>query len=414
MNRTTLLAFGLIATLPVATLAQDDAGDTPKDAKRASKNGNVRGLTLFSAADIDFFRFDVKADKEIPGHDPSGNITVKFSQKAPPGANPNAGWRLDLYAEEDLANSLYTTTLKETSLEVGFEQGLGAGRYYYKVSSLNEEVFPTAEYTLTGSWEENPNYERSPNEDIDNANVLRVNETYFGNLSSTKDVDVYRFGLETPDLVTINFTQDNPGADSAIGWQLRLLSPTLVEPLQIDLPSTKLQGTPVQAQLEAGVHFIFVRPLPPTNEEERVQTPVGKTYALNVIAASVPPKPQACNYTFVYAQNPLTHRWGTFSSPCDVPLGWFSQATPPEASEVCPSPHASYTFPSVADDGTKKAGRVRIPLLDLTDGGNELVLRVEMEQEEPTEAMKFKVSDFKVLRVNTPTIDETLIEEPVP
>jgi len=315
-----------------------------------------------------------------------------------------------------LANSLYTTTLKETSLAIEFEQGLGEGRYYYKVSSLDEEVFPTAEYTLEGSWEENPNYEKSPNEDIDNATVLRVNETYFGNLSSTKDVDIYRFGLETPDLVTITFTQDNPGADSTLGWQLSLLSPTLAEPLQINLPSTKLQGTPVQAQLDTGVHFIFVRPLPPATEEERLQAPVGKTYALSVNAASVPPKPQACDYTFVYAQNPLTHGWATFSSPCDVPTGWFSQATPPtEDSEVCPSPHASYTFPSVADDGTTQAGKVNIPLLDFTDeAGNQIVLRVKMEQEEPQDAMKFKVSEFKVITVDTPTIDETLIEEPAP
>jgi hypothetical protein len=400
MNRTTLLALGIAATLPIATLAQDDAGDTPKDAAKASKSRKIKA-TLSSPTDIDFFRFDIKKDKDIPGHDPSGNITVNFSQEAPPGANPKAGWQIELFSEEDLANSLFTTTLKETSLEVEFEQGLGEGRYYYKVSSLDSEVFPAAEYTLQGNWEESPNYERSPNDDTDSATVIKVNETYSGNLSSTKDVDVYRFGLETPDLVTITFSQDSPDSDETMGWLVRLLSPSLPEQPTIEMPSTALQRT-MQAQLDVGTHFIFVSPLPPANEEDKLKAPVGQGYALTANAATVPPRPTECEFVFTYAQNPITQRWATFASPCDVPAGWFEQQNPPEDdSEVCPSPHASYTPPSV-NEGVRVPGIVNIPLLDYTDeNGNQLLFRVNLQQE--GDGLSFiindLVNDLKLIRV---------------
>ncbi|EDN69291.1 conserved hypothetical protein, secreted [Beggiatoa sp. PS] len=381
MNRTTLLALGIAAVLPMTTLAQDDAGDAPKDAKRTSKSGRIRGATLFSATDIDFYRFDIKKSRDIPGHDPSGNLTVSFSQEAPPGANPKAGWRIDLFSEEDLANSLFTTTLKETSLEVKFEQGLGEGRYYYKISSLDSEVFPAAEYTLEGAWEESPNYEKSPNGDTDSATAIKVNEIYAGNLSSTNDIDVYRFGLETPDLVTISFSQESPDSDNTMGWQVRLLSPSLTEQPTIDLPSTVLQNT-MQAQLDVGTHFIFVSPLPPANEEDKLKAPVGKRYALTANAASVPTRPTECEFVFTYAQNPTTQRWATFASPCDVPNGWFGQQTPPEDdSEVCPSPHASYTPPSVTEEGVPQPGVVQIPLLDYTDENGSFIFRVNLQQE---------------------------------
>ncbi|MDM8559643.1 hypothetical protein [Candidatus Parabeggiatoa sp. HSG14] len=405
MHRTTLFLCGLLAVAPVLA---EDVGNTPENAKRTSAKS--RGVdTLSSSTDIDFYRFDVRQDKDNPGHDTSGNLTVNFSQETPPGANAKSGWRLDLYTEKDLGNSLFSVILPETSLEVEFEQGLSSGRYYYKVSSLDDTVFPTAEYTLRGYWEENANYEKAQNDSLETATALKANEVYYGNLSSMGDVDFYRLSLETPDIVTITLNQEIPGIDETVGWRLSLFSPTLPQQEVIDVPLTRLSGT-IQVNLGIGVHYLFVKAMSQEGEagnQSANQALIGKRYQIIANAATVPAPPleSDCPFSFTYAQNPATGRWITAPTLCDVPTGWHSQPVPPEDFEACPSAHATYTPSVTEDDGTKIKGKLKIPLLELTDNsGNEVLYRVEMNQEKMLDSPEgllfhFLISEAKMIRV---------------
>lgn len=403
----TLLLVGLFATIPIVTVA-DDVSDIPDDAKRTSTSGRVKE-TLSSAIDVDFFRFDVSKDRDYPSRDTSGNLTVTFSQKAPPGANPQAGWQIDLYSEQDLAIPLYTATLPETSLETTFEQGLAPGRYYYKVYSVDSVVFPVKEYTLQGSWQESTHYEKPPNDNTDTATALKANETYYGNLSSPSDSDFYSLSLQTPDLVTITLSQTTPDSDPNIGWQLRLLSPSLLQQEVVNVPLTTLSGT-IQANLDVGIHYIFVKALPPANEGEEAQAPVGREYQLIANAPTVPPSPQNCEFVFTYAQNPITQHWAMFPTPCDVPTGWVSQTTQPDLFEVCPSKYATYTFPEQNKDGI---GMLKIPYLDFMDQtGAEYLFKVDLQQEpqiEGTPLYRFQAlpETLKLIRV----LKEAPVEE---
>jgi hypothetical protein len=364
--------------VPLVAIAED-AGETPKEANKINKNSKE---TLLSAADLDFYKFAISTDRENPDHDTSGNLIVTLSQKAPPGIRSEAGWQVKLFSETDLAHPLYTAVLPETSLEVEFEQGLSLGTYYFQVSSLDDTVFPEAEYTLAKLWEETPYYEKQPNDKAEDATAIIVNQLYYGNLSSGGDVDFYRFGLDTPDsAITISLGQEAPAFDSTIGWQLTLLTGN---PSQtINVPSSTLSGT-LQANLDAGTHYIAVGALP-QDEGTIEKAPVGRRYQLKVEAPSVAPPPaqEACPFVFTYGQNPQTNRWASFPTPCDVPAGWFSQQTAPDSFEVCPSPHASYTLPQVDESGNMTGpGKVKIPLLDFKgENGNTLVLRVELLQE---------------------------------
>lgn len=419
--RRTILVFGMLCTIPVATMAED-IGDTPDGAKRTSTSGRVKE-TLSSATDVDFMKFEVRTDRDNPEHDTSGNLTVNFSQKAPPGANPNSGWRIDLYSQTDLANSLYTAILPETSLDIEFEQGLSVGTYYYKVSSLDTEAFPTKEYTLKGSWEESPNYEKQPNDNADTATAIKANEPYYGNLSSASDVDFYRFSLLAREpSVTITLSQDSPGADSTVGWRLSLLSPSLPQQEVVDVPSTRLKASTPPLNLEVGVHYVFIKALPQQSDEvqegseadkkpENETAPVGRPYQLTVNAPSVPLPPENCPFVFTYAQNPVTSRWATFPTPCDVPAGWFSQQIPPDTSEVCPSPHASYTFSKTNEDGTVQPAIVKIPLVDFEDETGKYLFRVNLEQINTFELFQFQLQldTLKLIRV---VEDKTVVEQP--
>jgi hypothetical protein len=406
-----LLVFGLGAMVPLIAVAED-ASDTPKE---ANKMRNSVKETLLSAADLDFYKFAISTDRANPEHDTSGKLTVILNQKAP-SIRPEGGWQVKLFSETDLAHALYTAVLPETSLKVEFEQGLSPGNYYFQVSSLNDTVFPEAEYTLAKLWEETPYYERQPNDKAENATAITVNQLYYGNLSSGSDVDFYRFGLDAPEpVITISLAQEIPAFDSTIGWQLTLLTGNA--PQTVDVPSNKMSGA-LQANLDVGMHYLVVGALPQIEDtignEGTIENgdggtienaPIGQRYQLKVEAPSVPPPPaqEVCPFVFTYGQNPQTNRWASFPTPCDVPAGWFSQPTAPNSFEVCPSPHASYTVPPVDELGNITGpGKVKIPLLDFKDGDNTLVLRLELLQETLDFIFVPDIPKLKVLRIIEP------------
>jgi hypothetical protein len=278
------------------------------------------------------------------------------------------GWRVDLYAEEDLANSLHTTTLPETQLEATFEQALAPGRYYYKVSSLHAEKVSSKEYTLSGSWEESEFYEKPPNETPNAATTLKVNNIYSGNLSTDKDIDFYKFTLTTNDTVTVLFKQDAPGAVATVGWDVGLFAESSVgNPLQeANVPATRKSAI-LQANLSAGAYYIRVWAL-----AESKKAPTGRRYQLQV---SVPTGEagQLCPRVFTYAQNPLTTRWVAFPSHCEIPNGWFNTQQRLPATPTCPSTYASYRG---------AGGLLRIPEVEaFTETGDSLgVWRAELQQ----------------------------------
>lgn len=411
--------YNLKGVLAVAT----EDNDTPEGAKKISiKSKNTEAL--YFAGDLDFFRFDVSKDRNDPTRDTSGNLTVTLSQKAPPGANAKSGWQVDLYTENDLGNSLYTVKLPETSLSVKFEQGLAQGRYYYKVSSLNEKVFPTKEYTLQGAWEEELHYERTPNEMPHTATAIKLNETYFGNLSSPDDLDFYRFALLNPDLVTIQFQQTESAADATVKWKVGLFSENDLEnPLQTtEMPITDLAAA-LQTNLESGVYYIrVIASLPPVEATENADTTddtpkedteataseepaatktqlptalVGRRYQL-VAQAANSGTTSPCSLAATYAQNPTTQRWVAFPSPCDVPAGWVATPSAPFGFEVCPAQYATLT----AD------GVLTLPLVDAADEtGKALgIFAVKLRQvpSDPLLPLRFEVMTDSLLLVRTP------------
>ncbi len=394
MRYATLLC-GLLLVSPSVTIAAD-AGDTPIDAKKISAKTKIKE-SLISAQDVDFYTFKVRASSD-PQVDNSGNINVVLSQKTPPGVNPQSGWKIELFSESDLASSLYTAILPETSLKVGFEQGLSVGNYYYKVSSLDGVVYPAAEYTLTGTWEKNDHYEKSPNDTPDNATLLRANEIYYGNLSSELDVDYFSFGLEGTDVITITLNQDVPGTKSNGGWQFGLLSQASSA---INVPSTSQFGSPLQVELGAGIHYFFVKSMP---TDDLSAVPIGRNYQIKVTAPNVAPPlaEDVCPFVFAYAKNPATGHWATFPTACDVPTGWVSQAEVPDTAKVCPARNSSYEWPSVKD-GVQSPGKVSIPYLDFTDlDGGEYLFRIELNQEGETtiaENLRFNIGNIKLVRV---------------
>lgn len=368
--RYTVLMLFLLASM--STWADEEPNDKPDGAERISGR---KTSALSSATDVDFFTFSIRKDSKNPDHDTSGNMTVNLSQKSPPGTQPKSGWRLDLYSGTDLGNSLYTAMLPETSLSVQFEQGLSPGTYYYKISSLDSEMAPTKEYTLKHTWEESKNYEKNPNDQPSTATPINLNEAYWGNLSTSKDADFYRFGLLNNDHIILTFQQDAPGANATIGWRVGLFSEnSLSVPIQTaDMPATT-KSVVLEADLTIGVYYVRVIPLPQpeptdtsgnsgdsgstgdsgnsgsgdssttgsTNKPDSEKAPIGQRYQLTVKAVTFTGG-NLCPLTMMYGQNPTTMHWTAFPSECDVPPGWFSTTIAPIDFDVCPAPRVVYS-----------------------------------------------------------------------
>jgi hypothetical protein len=397
-------------------MAQDKSNDTPATATRTSLNNRVKG-TLASAKDVHFYSVVVNADKQDLAHDTSGNLTLTFSQKAPPGSNPKSGWRFDLYAESDLANSLYTLAWPETKLTTKLEIGLGVGKYYYKVSSLDREVFPTAEYTLKGTWEEGKFYEKSPNNTPDTATPIIPNQEYVGNLSLPDQIDFYRINLDNPDSVTVSLTQKSPGSDPTTGWAFGLLS----QPDQaVNMLSTE-QSRSLQATLQPGAYYIriegfSVKPACKTSDKATDDTatgsttpaasveknaPVGRRYQLLVSAPSAPRPVQECQTKVTYGQNPMTQRWVSFPTLCDVPANWVTSETAPAGFKECPvcpvCQHASYILKPSKD------GLLSLPQVDLKDEGGQVLGTYSAQLQEVPDQQP---SQFKLLNASPLVVEE--------
>lgn len=408
-----LMTVGLFAVMPVPVMAQDkaDQGDTPATAEKASVTGKKVG-SLSGVKDVDFFKIEIRKDRENPAHDTSGYVTLNFSQEAPPGSNPDSGWRIDFYHGDNLGDSLYTVIWPETMLSTKLEMGLTVGIYYYKISSLSKEAFPEVEYTIKPTWEEGAYFEKSPNESPDNATPLVLNQDYAGNLSSLSDVDYYRFGLEQADTVSISLSQSSPGSDTTSGWSFGLLNQLDQAVKMLSTEQTRM----IQANLTPGVYYVRVESFSLDSQQCEVPTettsttdstttaatkadsvkkaPIGRRYQLRVNSANASVSPADCAPEVVYGQNPVTLNWVSFPSTCDLPSNWYSTATPPDGFQECPVcpvcppiPRASYIFKSTQD------GLLEIPVVDLKDEAGSVLgtYSAQLQQQPEKEPAQFQL-----------------------
>lgn len=104
-------------------------------------------------------------------------------------------WQADLFAADDLEQRIRTVQLKGNSDEVIAQEGLPAGHYFLRV---RENHFSDAHYHFHLGFDASEVFEKSPNDSVETATVIELEQTLEANISSPNDIDFY----------ALNITQD--------------------------------------------------------------------------------------------------------------------------------------------------------------------------------------------------------------
>jgi hypothetical protein len=153
---------------------------------------------LCKSDDVDYYKFTL-------GN--AGNIVVNFKNIAELGSNR---WTNSLYWIDDDGNSVFMDSFDtgERASKNMNKFRLPAGTYYIEVRKRDYADFTNTDYKLTVKYkkETSTSYEQEFNNSLVNANVIKLNKTYTGNLSRSDGHDYYKFTLSQAGSIMVNFT----------------------------------------------------------------------------------------------------------------------------------------------------------------------------------------------------------------
>lgn len=163
---------------------------------------------LMDRESVDYYSFTV---------DKQGYFTITFAPVDLVG-NYRYGWQIDLYDGEtgkwiaDFSN----LTTKYTIGKFDFRPGT---KLYMAVSGLSWDVVGQ-EYSITINTVSDSSWEMEYNDAVSQANVIKANNTYYGNLYGDDDVDYFRYKVETTGTQTLSFSPVDMTLDPGDGWSL--------------------------------------------------------------------------------------------------------------------------------------------------------------------------------------------------
>ena len=206
----TFALLGYKPVLAIDTLYEYEYNDEYYYANYMQLNTAYIG-NLNSRSDEDYYKFVL---------DKPGSVLVEMYN------NPDLGyssWRAKLYYETDKGDKEEIDVIEfgSTAYTSMLKNRLSAGTYYLRISYAYSE-FTDSDYKVKVNYtsESADLYEQEFNDSYSQANLIKVNTAYIGNLSSRSDEDYYKFILDKPGSVTVELSNSpdlgyNP-------WRIRL------------------------------------------------------------------------------------------------------------------------------------------------------------------------------------------------
>lgn len=149
--------------------------------------------------------------------DTSGFFTIDF-KPLDVTANTGGGWKIELY-DGVTGDALYTTFAKTamTSPEFDFKKGTAL---YLKISAGGVIAPVGQKYSVRIHTANSTHWEQEKNDTVNTANALVGNQTYYGNLYSSTDVDYYKYTVAKDGYFNVCFRAADFTQNAGDGWNV--------------------------------------------------------------------------------------------------------------------------------------------------------------------------------------------------
>lgn len=252
----------------VSTQNETDGFETePNNSINEAKSNNSILLNkeitgnLQTIEDIDYYYFSVSN---------AGKLNISFSHDKID--EDNTLWKIELLSEnsdkplikQDIKG---TQALTQTDMIIPSYEN-GGKNYYLKIYTnynysdidykirVNYSAFPDSSEDDNGLYK----YDREPNNSIDAATKIVLNENIEGNIQSTDDVDYYEFYVSGDGQLSIQFSHDFVDSDSK-SWKVYVLSENSSENLlEFSVAQNESTFTSDTIRVPSGTYYLKIEP----------------------------------------------------------------------------------------------------------------------------------------------------------
>lgn len=241
---------GFMISANAATPTESESNDSYATANNLSQSGTISG-TINNSDDVDYYKIIATSN---------GKISVKFKHTY---VDNYWGWAVAIVF---FSNGSYTQ-LSEKIVDLRGDESVSlpdigataSGVYYLKVSNYGNTV--NEKYVIETSFTSTNFYEKELNNVFSSANILKPNNTYEGNISSSEDLDYYRITVPENGKIDLSFCHDY--YDEWWGWKVEIVcyfdgKYTVLSEQIIDLRGDELVKLPSVGAVPNGTYYIKV------------------------------------------------------------------------------------------------------------------------------------------------------------
>ena len=186
----------------------------------------------------------------------AGVISLSFGKGY--DSDSSHGWEVTLYdsSQNELMSREYSCNNTET--ETTCKVGVPAGTYYIKVERRAYTYQSDATYSLKVNYSASSVWESEFNDEVGTADLITVNQTYYGGIMEDRDVDYYRFQTNSAGVISLSFGKGYD-KDSYHGWNVTLYNSSQSELMSREYRCGNAETeTTCKVGVPAGTYYIKV------------------------------------------------------------------------------------------------------------------------------------------------------------